>query len=407
MANIEIDLDLLNISYLPALRSMSRHLVNVGGAGSGKSYFCADKCIFRMMESPGHRITVFRKVARTIKRSVWQLLRDRLTFWGIAHMCEFNKTDFTIRFINGSEIWCIGLDDQEKLKSITGMSSAWIEEATEFTPDDLIQINLRLRGDTPGYKQIMYSFNPISVMHHLKAKFFDNPPDECETYRTTYNDNRFIDDEYKREIEELSKTSKNLHTVYALGLWGVLEGLIYDPFPYLDVYPEIFDSECYGLDFGFNHPMALIHVGELDGEFYLSEQIYRSGMTGADLIREMELLNIPKSANIQCDEAKPDTIEELNRAGYYNAKACPKGKGSVAAGIDFLQSSTIYTQHSNVNLNREMQSYEWRSDRSGNPMDEPVKLNDDAMDALRYAIWGTFGKPKMKLERLDRATMGI
>jgi len=393
--------------YDNAFFSEARHLVMVGGAGSGKSYFSADKCILRMIEASGHRIGVFRKVARTIKRSVWQLLRDRLCHWNIDHLCQLNKTDFTIKFVNGSEIWCIGLDDQEKLKSITGLSSVWIEEATEFTPDDLTQINLRLRGDTPSYKQIIYSLNPISIMHHIKKRFFDSPVEGCEVLRTTYKDNQYIDDEYKREIEALANQSQNLYRVYGLGEWGVLEGLIYNNIQYIDSPPEQFDSEAYGLDFGFNHPMALTHVGETDDKYYVKELIYASEMTIADLLQEMNAIGVPNSALIQCDESRPEAIEEIKRGGYYNAVACPKGQGSVQAGIDFLQSKAIYTHHDNVNLNKEFQSYEWRKDRQGNPMDEPVKLNDDGMDSLRYAIWGTWGKPSMKLERIDRSVVGM
>lgn len=407
MANIEIDLNLLNPAYLPQLRDESRHLVNVGGAGSGKSYFSADKFIFTMIGAPGHRLFAFRKIQRTLKESVWRLLLARLSFWGVYDLCKFNKTDLTIEFINGSMILCNGLDDPEKLKSVFDMTGAWLEEPTECTPDDLFQVDLRLRGETPGYKQIMYSLNPISVMHHIKHRLVDNPPPSCTVYHTTYHDNRYIDPEYERVIESYKDFAPNKYRVYALGEWGVLEGLIYNPFTYLDKYPEIFDSECYGIDFGFNNPMAVVHIGELDDEYYLTELIYRSGMTGSDLIAEMNDLEIPKGAVIKCDQAKPDTIEELVRAGWWGAKACEKGRGSVEAGIDFIQAKKIYTRSENININREMQSYEWRTNREGKPMDEPVKLHDHAMDAIRYGMWGTYGRPTMKLETFDRTTMGI
>lgn len=408
MARVQFDFNKLNAVYRPLMMDDTRHLVMVGGAGSGKSYFCADKCILRMISEPGHRVAVFRKVARTLKRSVWQLLIDRLSFWGLMQYCTTNKSDFTIRFQNGSEIWCLGLDDQEKLKSITGMSCAWLEEATECTPDDLTQVNLRMRGDTPGYKQILYSFNPISVMHHLKARFFDTHMDGCKTVRTTYQDNEFIDEEYRLELESLANVSENLYKVYALGQWGTLQGVIYDDFEYLDSYPEIFHTEAYGLDWGYNDPMALVHIGKLDDELYASELIYESGMTETDLIARMNEIGIPKHANIQCDEAYPDKIEQLVRSGWYNAKACPKGKGSLHTGIMFVQAQTIYTNHGNVNFNKEMQTYEWGTNRiTGKPTDEPVDKNNHAMDAMRYAIWGTWGKPTVELKTIDRRKLGI
>ncbi len=69
---------------------------------------------------------------------------------------------------NGAIIDFLGLDDREKLKSIEGITSIWIEEATELTKEDFLQVDLRLRGRTKSYKQIMLSFNPISSLHWIK-----------------------------------------------------------------------------------------------------------------------------------------------------------------------------------------------------------------------------------------------
>jgi len=401
-----IDLNTCNRVYAPYWFDECRHLVMMGGAGSGKSYFCADKCIMQMISESGHRIGAFRKVARTIKRSVFALLKSRLSHWGLLEFCTINRTDFTFKFINGSEIWCIGLDDQEKLKSIDGLSFVWVEEATEFTDDDLNQINLRIRGETPGYKQIVYSFNPISIMHYLKGKFFDNPPQSSTVKVTTYRDNEYIDDEYKAELEEMARKSKNFKSVYLDGKWGNLKGLIYSAFLF-DAYPDSFDDECMGLDFGYNHPMSLTHVGFRDGaDAYLDELIYESGMTTNDLVKRMGELKVSKHIIIYCDAAEPDRIEELKRAGY-NVVPAYKGPGSVAAGIDFCQALRIHSKPDNVNINNEAVTYSWRVDKNDNPMDEPVKINDDAMDAMRYAIYTHIGKPSAELFSFNRAEMGM
>jgi phage terminase large subunit len=401
-----MDLRTGNAAYSRYWFDECRHLVFMGGAGSGKSYFCADKCILRMITEAGHRVCVFRKVARTIKRSVFALLQSRLSYWGLLDLCAINRTDFTIRFTNGSEIWCIGLDDQEKLKSIDGMSDAWVEEATEFTDEDLKQINLRMRGETPGYKQIRYSFNPISIMHFLKFKFFDNPPASCSVSVTTYRDNEYIDEQYKSELEEMGALSANFKSVYVDGQWGVLKGLIYARGFITDVWPAAFSDTFYGLDFGFNHPIALVRVDMHDDDPYMTEEIYESGMTTSDLVERMDYLEIPKGAIIYCDSAEPDRIEEIHRAGY-TVKPAYKGPGSVTAGIDYCQSLDIHTKPDNVNFNAESVSYSWRVDRNDNPMDEPIKINDDAMDAMRYALYTHLGKPRAELFTFDRQNLGM
>ena len=60
-------------------------------------------------------------------------------------MCSINRTDYSITLPNGTQFLCMGLDDPEKIKSITGLTDAWMEEATEFSMDDFSQINLRIR----------------------------------------------------------------------------------------------------------------------------------------------------------------------------------------------------------------------------------------------------------------------
>jgi phage terminase large subunit len=405
LTDIRMNLETCNPVYDDFMFSEARHFGLLGGAGSGKSYACADKLIMRAIENNGHRLCAFRKVARTVKRSIFALLVERIAYWGLTELTTLNKTDFTIKFRDGSEIWCMGLDEQEKLKSIMGMSGAWVEEATEFTPDDLNQINLRIRGETPGYKQIMYSFNGISARHHLKGRLFDNPSPSTETLTTTYNDNKYIDEEYKLELIEMGRQSANFKAVYIDGGWGVLDGVIYEGFIF-DEWPADFNDSCYGLDFGFNHPSALIRVDLHDGEAYITEEIYETEWTTGDLIAEMDRLEIDKHIIIYADAAEPDRIVEIRRAGY-NVRAANKGQGSVMHGIDHCQRMTLHGKRDNVNINAEIQSYAWRKTRDGSTLDEPVKIQDDAMDAMRYAIYSHLGKPQAKPFFIDRAEIGI
>lgn len=121
-----------------------RILVFYGGAGSGKSFFVAQRLVYKALRSR-RKILVLRKVNRTTKASTFQLLLDTLEQFGIRDRCSINRTDFTITLPNGSMFLCMGLDDPEKIKSITGLTDAWLEEATEFTLDDFSQVNLRIR----------------------------------------------------------------------------------------------------------------------------------------------------------------------------------------------------------------------------------------------------------------------
>ena len=79
---------------------------------------------------------VIRKVGTTLKDSVFQLIIDILQKWGIFTHCKVNLTTYTINLPNGSIFLFKGMDDSEKIKSITDITDIWCEEATELTPDD-------------------------------------------------------------------------------------------------------------------------------------------------------------------------------------------------------------------------------------------------------------------------------
>jgi phage terminase large subunit len=413
--------------FAPGLGATERYLVLYGGAGSGKSVFASQKVILRCIAGP-QRILVIRRVARTLRRSVFAEIKARLSEWGLYRTTKINATEMTVTFPNGSEILFAGVDDVEKLKSISGITSIWIEEATELSEEDFTQIDLRLRGETEHYKQIILTFNPISHMHWLKRRFFDSigMGDKGEpgsftdaapgtfvyaaqstgvrVIKSTYLDNPFVDDQYKALFEDLKRRSPSLYRVYGEGEWGVLKGLIFKPPEVVAEFPERFDMEAYGIDFGFNNPTTIIHVGFKDvdwtrraGSLFVRELLYESGLSNAELGDKMRALGIERRTPVYADAAEPARIKELARHGF-NIHPAAKGKNSVATSIALLQSFMVYTTPESTNLIAEMATYSWEEDKNGNMLDKPVPLNDHAIDALRYAVWSTMKKRVRKIE---------
>jgi phage terminase large subunit len=142
---------------------------------------------------------------------------------------DINKTDMRIVYkINGNEILFAGLDDVEKLKSIYNSTCIWIEEASEIDADDYRQLDIRLRGQTKQYKQIIFSFNPVSITHWLKSEFFDIAKEDTTTSHTTYLDNKFLDDEAIKVLEGFKTTDPYYYAVYCKGEWGVLGKTVFD-----------------------------------------------------------------------------------------------------------------------------------------------------------------------------------
>lgn len=221
-------LDTNNEAFIPLFADQSRYLILVGGGGSGKSIFAGRKVLERVTSEKGHRWLVVRKVAKTIRESCFQQLKGQISEHYNISDWSINKTDMVMTYKNGSQILFAGLDDVEKLKSIYNITGIWAEEASELDETDLNQLDIRLRGATPYYKQFILTFNPIDIKHWLKKRFFDNKVKNATTHHSTYNDNRFLDDDAKAVLEAYKETDPYYYTVYCLGQWGVFGKTIFD-----------------------------------------------------------------------------------------------------------------------------------------------------------------------------------
>lgn len=220
-----------NETFLPLFFDRHRHLVLKGGGGSGKSIFAGRKVLERCVSEPGHRFLVCRKVGKSLRESCFHQLRAQaLEHYAseIKRIPQGKSGDMYITFRNESEIVFAGLDDVEKLKSIHDITGIWIEEATEVFEDDFDQLDIRLRGETAYYQQIIVTFNPISINHWLKKRFFDRKDQDVRIHESTYQDNRFLPERNRKVLEKFKETNPYFYTVYCLGMWGVVGKTYFD-----------------------------------------------------------------------------------------------------------------------------------------------------------------------------------
>ena len=162
---------------------------------------------------------IIRKFGTTLRDSVFALIKQTLVTFGLLDFCQINKTDMTISIkLFNSEIIFKSIDDPEKIKSIAGITMIWIEECSELTQEEFQQLDLRLRGKTKHAKQIIISFNPVSITHWLKSFVDDNRPGKV-VLKTTYKENKFIDDEYKALLESFKTIDPYYYSVYCLNLY--------------------------------------------------------------------------------------------------------------------------------------------------------------------------------------------
>lgn len=274
MRKIELSPDLFNSWFFGFYKCQSRFIHTYGGSGSGKSYCVAQKLIVRLIkEDTLHRFLCVRKTRVTIKKSMFEQVLHILTHWGMRSDFEINLTELSITYKpTGSQFVMVGLDDPEKLKSIVGVTGIWIEEATQLEEKDFNELNRRLRGITKYYKQIVFSYNPIDAGHWIVKRFFKEQNDNVVLFKSTYLDNKFIDQEYADQLNELVKHSEYEYAVYCRGEWGTLKAenafmSTYDPNKH-ESKLAVFDpgKPLYlVVDFNLN-PMALnwVHMWEDD-----------------------------------------------------------------------------------------------------------------------------------------------
>jgi phage terminase large subunit len=387
---VEMDGHVLK-AYHHAFIDQNRYLMLMGGAGSGKSFFAAQKILYRMKQETGHRFVVVRKVARTIRNSVYQQLKDVIHYQGWQDEFKFSESRLEIECLkNGNTLITTGVDDPEKLKSLAQPTGIWIEEATELSARDLRQLDLRLRGDTGHYLQIICSFNPISKKNFIYQQFYARDAKNTFFVKTTHKQNDKVGDAYKIMLAEMEELDPEYYKIYALAEWGEnSKAVIYD-YKIINRIPENVTETLYGLDFGYNNPCAMVRVAYYEKDIYLEEVFYRRGLITSALIDLMDRHIDSKSDNIYADSANPDKIDEIKRAGY-NIRPAEK---SVFSGIGKVKEYRIHVVQNSVNVLNELDNYMWKADADGNLLDDPVKENDHACDAIRYAIYSHLGKRK-------------
>ena len=116
--NIDIDGNVFNPIYRPYLGDNTYTQIFYGGSSSGKSYFLAQRCVLDMLKG-GHNYLIVRKVARTVRKSVFNEITKAISFFKVSKLFKVNVSEMLIRGPNGYEIMFAGLDDVEKVKSIT------------------------------------------------------------------------------------------------------------------------------------------------------------------------------------------------------------------------------------------------------------------------------------------------
>lgn len=356
-----------------------RFIVNQGGSRSSKTYSIAQLFLILLYQEHNEVLSVVRKTLPALKFSAMKDFLDIMKVAEVYNENNHNRTDLIYRY-NHNELEFFAVDQPQKIRG-RKRKYLWCNEANELTYEDFQQLNLRTTGT------VFMDYNPSDEYHWIYEHILTR--DDAILIKSTYKDNPFIDKTTVNEIERLQGVDENYWRIYGLGERGVSQTTIYTHWQFIDNLPEGGET-IFGLDFGYNHQMALSEVRLKDDVIYARERIYETHMTIGDVIDRIKTLEI--KGTIYADSAEPQAIEEMKRAGL-NVIPSKKGADSVGKGIDNIKRRKLFITKDSVNMLKEIKSYRWKEKNEKIEDKEPVKENDHLMDAIRYAVHTRITQP--------------
>ena len=380
-----------------------------GSAGSGKSYSIVQKIIIRCC-SEQLRVLVCRRYATTLRNSCFTLFKEVLKKWKLTSYVTIKETDMSISFPNGSQIIMCGLDTEEKLLSLTNVSTIWVEEAFEVEKEKIEQLNLRMRG-AANNQQLLLSWNPISKNSWLYKFTVEEPPQSSIFIHSTYKDNPFLNAEYVAALDEMAIRNPAKYRVYGLGEWGIdSEGLVITNWRAEEFNPMELASlgleHRVGMDLGFVDATAVIEslYDKTNKTIYVFNEFYKTGCQLSEIVAALDSMNL-KKVKIFTDAAEPRSIQYFKSEGF-NAVPCIKGKDSVKNGIMFLQDNLIVVHPSCQSFIAELENFSYiKSKITGEWTDETTHEWSHAIDACRYAYSDVYANKKLK--SINKATFSL
>ena len=394
------------------LRKDVRYFVEVGGRRSAKTHDGAvSPLIITALSEPEHFIPCIRKVAATLKDSVF----SELTSFKREHDIPgaVNKTDKEITLPNGSRFRGFGLDDPDKLKSLSKATIIWIEEANELSESDFDSIDAGLSpAKYPG--RIILTFNPMpqipGSLHWLQRRFLQCPYELSKAYvdqktnalvlRTWYKDNKFCPPETVKVLEGYEKTNPELYKLWALGEFTKLEGVVFDNWDIVPCVPDgiVNDSQGCAVDFGFsNDPAACVRLWIYNNDIYAKQLVYKTGLHNQMLFNEMKAAGVEEFERVVADSARPDIISDLKDLGIKGIDGVKKYSGYKEEVANRIKSYNIHIVEGSTDLVREISTYSWMRDKNGKQLPKLQDGEDHAIDCILMFCSDFVKAPKFEM----------
>ena len=408
-----------------------RRVLFDGGARSGKTKLLIDYIFARAFQFPGSKQLVARKFRTNAKNSVWNdTIKKYMSLNPEMNGTLFRTVDSELKiyFANGSEILVAGLDNAERVEKVRGTEycTIYLNEATELSYTTMNEVLTRLsqrvrdRNGNEAVPKLLLDCNPRGPRHWLYAvgvKHVDpetgEPLSNAEIWKrvhwSAYDNKENLSEEYLEELEHLPEIQKQrmLH-----GKWVAAEGQVYSdfreeihvvkPFSIPDDWTRV-----RSIDFGFTNPfVCLWGAVDHDGKLYIYRELYKAGVLTSIHAETIKRLSGDERYLMTVADHDAEERAELNKNGIPTDAA----KKTVQPGIQTVQKrfkeNRIFIFPCCKQLLSEIDSYSWLPpNEERNACEEPRKLDDHAMDAMRYMVMAVDENFKSNIKNKYRACL--
>lgn len=358
-------------------------IVNQGGSSSGKTYGLIQALFTHAIEGR-EKITVVGESIPNLKagalRDAENIVDDSIDLRKLIK--SYNKTDRLYTFKNGSFMEFKSYMTPQDAKS-GKRTRLFVNEANGVPYPIFFELHMRTTVRT----YIDYNPNEEFWVHE---KLIGQPG--VKLIISDHRHNPFCLPKIREKLEALKHQDPELFKVYARGLTGKIEGLIFRNYQIVNEVPLGAEFIACWLDWGFtNDPTSFGKVYRFNGELYCDELIYETGLTNQAISAKITQFGVTPQMEIVADSAEPKSIAEIRQAGFRVSPAM-KGPDSIRASIDILKRVPINITQRSIGLKKEIKSYKWATDLTGKSLNEPVDFQNHSIDGIRYVALNKIGK---------------
>lgn len=375
-----------------------------GGRGSMKSSFVSLTVVFLLLLEPTAHALVLRKVANTMRDSVYAQYLWALEQLGVQQFfdCRLSPMELVFR-PTGQKILFRGADDPMKIKSIKvpfgSITVTHFEEKDQFAGRAEIRTILQstMRGGDRFWNFESYN-PPLSRDNWANLDTAAERSDRL-CHHSTYLEapKEWLGEQFVAEAESLKLSDERAYQHEYLGLAVGTGGNVFENLELREIRDDEmrgFDRIYMGVDWGFApDPFAFIrlHYDPARETIYLLDELCVLRQTNT-LTAEELLRRGYQDGVITCDSAEPKSVADYRSFGL-NARAAVKGPGSVEYGMKWLQGRKIVIDRRRTpEALREFSRYEFERDRDGNFISGYPDKDNHLIDAVRYALERVYGK---------------